>query len=118
MQTATIDLTGKSKQYLGNLYIGGTHPAANGGAWMVAVKGFGGLRVTGEGLSLDPKLPTQWQKLSFRVYWRSLRFSVSICPGEVTIHGDPGNSTDAAWCIGGKPMRCAPGETLTHGMKA
>lgn len=30
MRTATIDLTGDSKQYVGDLYIGGTHPAANG----------------------------------------------------------------------------------------
>ncbi|KAI7257470.1 hypothetical protein KC345_g10781, partial [Hortaea werneckii] len=40
MRTATVDLTGESKQYVGDLYIGGTHPAANGGAWMAAVLGF------------------------------------------------------------------------------
>ena len=36
LKTATIDLTGEGKQYVGTLYIGGTHPAANGGAWMAA----------------------------------------------------------------------------------
>ena len=44
MKTATIDLTGESKQYVGTLYIGGTHPAANGGAWMSAVLGLCGIR--------------------------------------------------------------------------
>jgi len=39
MKTATIDLTGEGKEYVGTLYIGGTHPAANGGAWMSAVLG-------------------------------------------------------------------------------
>lgn len=43
MATATIDITGNAKQYSGGLYIGGTHPAANGGAWMAAVMGFAGV---------------------------------------------------------------------------
>lgn len=47
MRTATVDLTGESKQYVGDLYIGGTHPAANGGAWMAAVLGFAGLDYDG-----------------------------------------------------------------------
>jgi trehalose/maltose hydrolase-like predicted phosphorylase len=33
LQSATIDITGKAKQYICPQYIGGTHPAANGGAW-------------------------------------------------------------------------------------
>ena len=37
MKTATIDLMGEGKQYVGPLYIGGTHPTGNGGAWMSAV---------------------------------------------------------------------------------
>ena len=43
MKTATVDLTGDTKQYVGDLYIGGTHPAANGGSWNTAVFGFGGV---------------------------------------------------------------------------
>lgn len=39
MKAATIDLNGNYKLYLGDLYIGGTHPAANGGTWMVTVQG-------------------------------------------------------------------------------
>lgn len=41
LQTARIDLDGGGKQWAGDVYIGGTHPAANGGAWMVATQGFG-----------------------------------------------------------------------------
>ena len=37
MKTATVDLTGDTKQYVGDLYIGGTHPAANGGSWNTAI---------------------------------------------------------------------------------
>lgn len=39
LDSAEIDLVGKSKQWAGDIYIGGTHPAASGGAWMTAVYG-------------------------------------------------------------------------------
>lgn len=39
MQAATLDLAGAYKRLVGDLYIGGTHPASNGGSWLVAVPG-------------------------------------------------------------------------------
>jgi len=63
MKTATIDITGQSKQYVGDLFIGGTHPAANGGAWLAVVKGFCGLLDTPSGISITPRLPAHWQKV-------------------------------------------------------
>ena len=41
LDSAEIDLRGGGKQWAGEIYIGGTHPAASGGAWMTAVYGFG-----------------------------------------------------------------------------
>jgi beta-phosphoglucomutase len=117
LQTATVDLTGKSKQYVGTLYIGGTHPAANGGAWLVAVKGFAGLRVDADGLTLDPKLPKEWRKLCFCVHWHGQRFSVTIVPDEIAITSDPKNTMRVAWRIGGAPKNCSPGSTITHPIK-
>ncbi|MDE7454215.1 MAG: glycoside hydrolase family 65 protein [Clostridia bacterium] len=38
VKTATIDLVGGGKKFAGNVYIGGTHPAANGGTWLVLDK--------------------------------------------------------------------------------
>lgn len=78
MKTATVDLTGKSKQFVGTLYIGGTHPAANGGAWMSAVFGFAGLRADKNGLSAHPRLPSRWNGMEFRVEWRGQAHRVSI----------------------------------------
>ena len=63
MNTATIDITGKSKQYVGDLFIGGTHPAANGGAWLAVIKGFCGVLDTTTGVSITPRLPAHWQKV-------------------------------------------------------
>jgi trehalose/maltose hydrolase-like predicted phosphorylase len=63
MKTATIDITGKSKQYVGDLFIGGTHPAANGGAWLAVIKGFCGIVNTQQGVSITPRLPAQWRRV-------------------------------------------------------
>ncbi len=46
LQSAEIDLAGGGKQWAGDVYIGGTHPAASGGAWMVATQGFTQCRPT------------------------------------------------------------------------
>ena len=78
LKTATVDLTGHSKQYVGTLYIGGTHPAANGGAWMVAAQGFGGLRFGPEGLLIQPRLPPAWKSLSFNVTYRGCRLHLHL----------------------------------------
>ena len=85
MKTATVDLTGKSKQFVGDLYIGGTHPAANGGAWLSAVLGFAGLRADGGQLSARPSLPTHWTGMEFPITWRGQRHRVSITRNEAKI---------------------------------
>jgi trehalose/maltose hydrolase-like predicted phosphorylase len=79
LKTATIDLTGEGKQYVGTLYIGGTHPAANGGAWMSAVFGLCGIRYTGDTISINPHLPTHWKKviLPFTVCGQKLRITLT-----------------------------------------
>ena len=78
LKTATVDLTGKSKQFLGTLYIGGTHPAANGGAWLAAIFGFAGLRIDESGLSLKPSLPSRWRSMEFAIAWRGQRYEVRV----------------------------------------
>jgi len=78
LKTATVDLTGHSKEYLGTLYIGGTHPAANGGAWLAAVFGFAGLRAGEEGISLKPSLPSKWKRMQFNITWRGRRYAIDV----------------------------------------
>ena len=64
-RTASIDVTGGGKEWAGEIYIGGTHPAANGGAWMIAALGFAGLRVRNGVPELRPRLPRQIRRLAF-----------------------------------------------------
>lgn len=88
MKTATIDLTGKSKQYVGNLYIGGTHPAANGGAWMATIHGFAGLCINEEGISINPHLPEKWKCISFSFNFKGIRFEIIVTRNQVRIKSD------------------------------
>ncbi|MGB8983039.1 MAG: glycosyl hydrolase family 65 protein [Anaerolineales bacterium] len=79
MKTATIDLAGEGKEYVGTLYIGGTHPAGNGGAWMSAVFGLCGIQVSEQGISVEPRLPAHWKqvRLVLSVRGQRLRFTIT-----------------------------------------
>ena len=78
MKTAQIDVLGGGKQWAGEVYIGGTHPASNGGAWMIAALGFAGLRVRGGQLTLAPHLPRQITRLSFPVTVNGRHYRVEV----------------------------------------
>ncbi|MDR0410790.1 MAG: glycoside hydrolase family 65 protein [Treponema sp.] len=66
IRSAEIDITGKSKHFAGLVYIGGTHPAANGGAWLTAVHGFCGFSLKNNKIHVTPRLPSHWEKITFR----------------------------------------------------
>ncbi|MBQ8080398.1 MAG: glycoside hydrolase family 65 protein [Clostridia bacterium] len=78
LRTANIDVSGSSKQWAGEIYIGGTHPAANGGAWMIAALGFAGLRIRDGRPELHPSLPRQISRLRFPIVWRGERLTVEV----------------------------------------
>lgn len=111
-RTATIDLTGESKQYVGTLYIGGTHPAANGGAWMAAVLGFAGIGYDGEAVRIDPSLPKAWKSIRFRLEVRGRRFGIHLTHEEAVVSSEDGSAKDQWFRIQGLAMTCGAGETL------
>jgi len=66
LNSASIDLTGGGKQYAGSIYIGGTHPASSGGAYLSSVFGFAGLcRVKGK-IHFKPHFPKQIKEMRIR----------------------------------------------------
>lgn len=87
MKTATTDLHGGSKQYAGKTYIGGTHPASSGGAYMLAVHGFAGLSFNHEKgtISAYPRLPDSIEKLAFKITYRDELYKVTITQDDYTI---------------------------------
>jgi alpha,alpha-trehalose phosphorylase len=79
----------------------GVHIASLAGAWIAAVAGFGGMRDHDGELSFAPRLPSDIERLSFRMVFRGRRLKVDIRraeavytlldgpPLEISHHGEP-----------------------------
>ncbi|WP_310604934.1 glycosyl hydrolase family 65 protein [Anaerosporobacter sp.] len=77
MKSASADLLPGGKEWAGLVYIGGTHPAAAGGAYMTAIRGFGGIYVEDGKLKAKPQLPEQWKKLRFTVQYQDQLYEIT-----------------------------------------
>ena len=49
-----------------------------GGAWIVAIKGFAGLRMNGDSLHCNPALPEKWKQIRFRIIFRGELYEISV----------------------------------------
>lgn len=56
----------------------GIHTAAIGGIWKSAIFGFAGIRLIDGKLSINPKLPKEWQHMNFTIQWHGQPISLSI----------------------------------------
>ena len=63
----------------------GIHAASYGGLWQCVVYGFGGLRMLGGRLRIDPRLPTAWRSLRYRICWRGQRLAVTVTKERVSV---------------------------------
>lgn len=113
LQTAKIDLEAKYKVYVGTTFIGGSHPAANGGAWMTAVFGFGGLKTDAKRITINPQLYRRWRKLEFNVVHRGDHFTIRISKSRVTVTAATANKLRRQIVIAGKTQTLAPGAGIT-----
>ena len=68
----------------------GIHAASFGGLWQCAVFGFGGLRMVGGKLRIDPKLPKAWHRLRYTLMWHGQRISVDVTEKEVCVVNETG----------------------------
>lgn len=82
MKSACADLGKPGKLWMGLIYIGGTHPAAAGGAWIVAVEGFAGVKFNADGISVNPVLPKNWKRLKFKVKYLGKEYLIDVTPEE------------------------------------
>lgn len=117
MKAAMIDLTGKSKQYAGTIYIGGTHPAANGGAWMAAVLGFAGIGISGRTVVVRPHLPEKWESVAFQIVFLGQCFSIEVGKTEIKVKADDQNSEAVVFDICGQVMECKIGQNISGELK-
>ncbi|MGI8946577.1 MAG: glycoside hydrolase family 65 protein [Ornithinimicrobium sp.] len=79
----------------------GVHVASAGGVWSALVGGFGGMRDYEDQLTFDPRVPKEWEQISWRLRWHGAQLSVSVSQDElrlqvlsgpavgVTVRGEP-----------------------------
>lgn len=77
LKSAQADFKGGGKEWAGDIYIGGTHPAAAGGAYMTAINGFGGLKIADGRVTAVPQLPESWEKLKFRISYQNQIYEIT-----------------------------------------
>ncbi len=78
--SAAVDLANLS----GNVK-DGIHVASCGGVWMALVNGFAGLRdIEGHDLRFVPRLPVDWQSMSFRLIVRGSRLEIVMTTAATT----------------------------------
>lgn len=85
LKSAEADLRTGGKEWAGLIYIGGTHPASEGGAWIVAVEGFAGIDISDGKLVCNPKLPKQWKGMRFKLMYKGELYKVNITQGNYEI---------------------------------
>ncbi|NLI55252.1 MAG: glycoside hydrolase family 65 protein [Clostridiales bacterium] len=85
LKSAGADVRCDSKSWAGDVYIGGTHPAAAAGAWQIAIFGFAGLSSRGGTLIATPHLPSGITKISFPVTCRGRQYRVTATAAGASI---------------------------------
>lgn len=78
MKSATIDLGIEQKLFAGGIYIGGTHPASNGGAYLSLLFGMVGLKFEGDSISLNPHLPEKIKGIEFNIIYRNNKYLIKV----------------------------------------
>ncbi|MBQ9885683.1 MAG: glycoside hydrolase family 65 protein [Lachnospiraceae bacterium] len=85
MKSASADIKGGGKEWAGLVYIGGTHPAAAGGAYMNVVKGFGGFSIKNGEVCVEPALPSNWTRLAYNINYGGKLYHIDIKDGKADI---------------------------------
>ncbi|PZE87168.1 glycoside hydrolase family 65 protein [Curtobacterium sp. MCBD17_032] len=86
----------------------GVHIASTGGIWGALVNGFGGMRDHGGRLTFNPRLPLDWERLTFRITVHGSRVRVDLTQDALTFTVETGGGFDA-W-VHNAPIEVRPGE--------
>jgi maltose phosphorylase len=80
LRTARLDLDDYNREVSDGLHI-----TSMAGTWLAIVEGFGGMRISPEGVELNPLIPEKWRSYSFHARFRELLFEVKVTGKSVEI---------------------------------
>jgi alpha,alpha-trehalose phosphorylase len=89
----------------------GVHVASTGGVWNALVYGFAGMRDYNGEVTFDPRLPSGWQSLTFRITLHGSRLKVSLSRNELSFILEVGES--ATVVVRGQSVTVTPEEPAT-----
>ena len=89
----------------------GVHVASTGGVWSALVNGFGGFRDDAEAYTLDPRLPQEWNSLTFRITLQGARLRVSLTHEQVVLSLETGELAELT--VRGKPVQVTAEASMT-----
>ena len=93
--------------------MGGSHPAANGGAWMTAVLGFGGVQADEKRIAVNPRLCRKWKRLNFHLSYKGDDFRMNITKSTLTVASPRTNARTHTVLVAGRPVKCSPSSLVT-----
>ncbi len=112
LKTAKLDIEAKYKVYVGTIFMGGSHPAANGGAWMTAIFGFAGVMTDDGKVNINPNMYKKWKSITFNLVYKGDSFSLAITGKYVRIRAMQSNKSGRMFSVKGKIVECLPGMEL------
>ncbi len=90
----------------------GLHITSMAGTWMSVVKGFGGMRIKNSRLYLNPRIPKNWNKLSFRLNFKNTLLAIQIGQTDISITNNSNNKINIS--ISDQLINLNPNETKVH----
>ena len=84
-KSSGIDLGEEQKMYAGGIYIGGTHPASNAGAYLSAILGFAGYTNKDGSVSFNPNIPPSIKEIKFKFFNKGKQYKAVINKNNVEV---------------------------------
>jgi len=106
LRTSRLDLDDYNKEVEEGLHI-----TSMAGTWMSIVEGFGGMRIKGDRLSFEPKIPKEWDAYSFKINFRHQILKVNVTKNETKFYLE--GDTVINILVNGKEVSLSPDNLVT-----
>jgi alpha,alpha-trehalose phosphorylase len=88
----------------------GVHVASAGGTWSALAFGFGGLRDYGGRVTIDPRLPQDWESMTFRITLKGSRLRVTVRRDVLELACEIGDGAQVT--VRGEEIKVTPEEVV------